>query len=61
MPREVGPDMLNNETGAFLLLVSIVALIVGILVIVKATENSVKEYLGLVAPAASLDTALRSK
>lgn len=59
MPREVGPDMLNNETGAFLLLVSIVALIVGILVIVKATENSVKEYLGLVAPAASLDTALR--
>ncbi|CAN7942644.1 unnamed protein product [Ixodes hexagonus] len=59
--RDVGLDIFSNETGAFLLLVSVVALIVGVLVIIKATENSVKEYLCLVTPAASMDSALQSK
>ncbi|KAK8769330.1 hypothetical protein V5799_014203, partial [Amblyomma americanum] len=56
--RDVGPDFMNSETGAFLLLLSVVALVVGILVIVKATENSLKEYLGLITPTVSLSSAL---
>lgn len=56
---DLGRAMLSNETGAFLLLVSVVAFIVGILVIIKATENNVKEYLGLVTPTTSLSSALQ--
>lgn len=51
--------MLSNETGAFLLLLSVLTFIVGILVIIKATENNVKEYLGLVTPATSLSSAMQ--
>lgn len=58
VPRDLGPNFLNNETGAFLLLLSLVALVVGILVIFKATENSLKEYLGLVTPTTSVSSAL---
>ncbi|CAN8000928.1 unnamed protein product [Ixodes pacificus] len=57
--REVGLDLLSNDTGAFLLIISVVALVVGVLVIIKATENSVKEYLCLVTPAASMDSVLQ--
>ncbi|XP_054917780.1 uncharacterized protein [Dermacentor andersoni] len=56
--HDAGPDFLNNETGAFLLLLSVVALVVGILVIFKATENSLKEYLGLITPTTSVSSAL---
>ncbi|XP_075531287.1 uncharacterized protein LOC142564220 [Dermacentor variabilis] len=56
--QEAGPDFLNSETGAFLLLLSVVALVVGILVIFKATENSLKEYLGLITPTTSVSSAL---
>lgn len=56
---DLGRVMLSNETGAFLLLVSVVAFIVGILVIIKATENNVREYLGLVTPTTSLSSALQ--
>ncbi|XP_070390497.1 uncharacterized protein [Dermacentor albipictus] len=56
--QDAGPDFVNNETGAFLLLLSVVALVVGILVIFKATENSLKEYLGLITPATSVSSAL---
>lgn len=56
--RDVRPDFLTNDTGAFLLLLSLVALVVGILVIFKATENSLKEYLGLITPTTSVSSAL---
>lgn len=52
------PDYLTSDTGAFLLLLSLVALVIGILVIFKATGNSLKEYLGLITPATSVSSAL---
>lgn len=56
--RDVEPDFMNRDTGAFLLLLSLVALVVGIVVIFKATENSLKEYLGFITPTVSLSSAL---
>ncbi|XP_064487457.1 uncharacterized protein LOC135399646 isoform X2 [Ornithodoros turicata] len=48
-----GPEVVSQETGAFLLLISVVAFVVGILFMVKSTENSVREYLGMATPLAS--------
>ncbi|XP_064487448.1 uncharacterized protein LOC135399646 isoform X1 [Ornithodoros turicata] len=54
-----GPEVVSQETGAFLLLISVVAFVVGILFMVKSTENSVREYLGMATPLASATASNR--